>query len=253
MNLLIICAGDRSNNSIALNCIKYVFKQKKDNITIYVLDNNKEIINFAKKNKIKLINQNFNNFINNIKKNQFDWLLNIWGYKILKKDFINKFKNNLNLHPSYLPYNRGRDPYYFSIIDNTPVGVCIHRMDETIDGGEYFLKKKIFINFPTNAETIFNQSLYEIKNLFLKNWLKIRSKKIKLKKFKPRVKKINKRKTLIKNNFLILDSKKNIKEKRFVLNCLAQDFSFLKQQIKLYGKIYDCKLILKPSVKKKWE
>ena len=68
MNLLIICAGDRSNNSIALNCIKYVFKQKKDNITIYVLDNNKEIINFAKKNKIKLINQNFNNFINNIKK-----------------------------------------------------------------------------------------------------------------------------------------------------------------------------------------
>ena len=134
-----------------------MFKQKKDNITIYVLDNNKEIINFAKKNKIKLINRNFDSFTNDVKKNQFDWLLNIWGYKILKKDFINKFKNNLNLHPSYLPYNRGRDPYYFSIIDNTPVGVCIHRMDETIDGGEYFLKKKFLLIFQQM------QKLYSIK------------------------------------------------------------------------------------------
>ena len=68
MNLLIICAGDRSNNSIALNCINYIFKQKKDDITLYVQDKNKEIINFAKKNKIKLINKNFNSFTNNIKK-----------------------------------------------------------------------------------------------------------------------------------------------------------------------------------------
>ncbi len=252
MNLLIICAGDRSNNSIALSCIKHIFKFKKDKITIYLQDNNKEIINFAKKNKIKLISKNFDHFTNNIKKNQFDWLLNIWGYKILNKDFIGKFRNNLNLHPSYLPYNRGRDPYYFSIMDNTPVGICIHRMDQTIDGGKYYLKKKIFINFPTTAGTIFHQSLYEIKNLFLKNWLKIRNNKIKLKKFRPMIKKINKRKTLIKNNFLKLDNKENLKEKKFVLNCLAQDFSFLKQQVKLYGKIYDCKIILKPSAKKKW-
>ena len=32
MNILIICAGDRSNNSIALNCIKHIFKLKKDKI-----------------------------------------------------------------------------------------------------------------------------------------------------------------------------------------------------------------------------
>lgn len=251
MNLLIICAGDRSNYSIAFNCIRHIYK-KKDKITIYLLDNNKEIIKFANKFKIKLIRKNFNSFIKNIEINQFDWLLNIWGHKILKKDFLNKFKNNLNLHPSYLPYNRGRDPYYFSIIDNTPIGVCIHRMDETVDGGKYFIRKKIAIKFPTTAGDIFAKSLYEIKKLFLKNWLKIRNKKIKLKKFETKVKKINKRKEFIKKNFLILDEKKNIKEKNFVLNCLAQDFPFLKQQIKLYGKIYDCKIILKPSIKKKW-
>ena len=252
MNLLLICAGDRSNYSIALNCISYIYKKKKDKITIFLLDNNKEIIKFANKNKINLIRKNFNQYIKNIKKDQFDWLLNIWGHKILKKDFLSKFKNNLNLHPSYLPYNRGRDPYYFSIIDGTPVGVCIHRMDESIDGGKYFLRKKILIKFPTTAGVIFDKSLYQIKKLFIENWIKIRNKKIKLKQFTTKIKKINKRKTFIKNNFLILDNKKNINVKNFILNCLAQDFPFLKQQIKLYGKIYDCKIILKSSIKKKW-
>ena len=179
MNILIICAGDRSNNKIALSCIKFIKKIKKDKITLCVLDNDKEIIKFSNKEKIKLINKNFESFFMSIKKNQFDWLLNIWGYKILKKNFLLKFKNNLNLHPSYLPYNRGRDPYYFSIINNTPIGVCIHRMDETVDGGKYFLRKRIVINFPMTAGEIFDQSLYEIKKLFLKNWVDIRSKKIK--------------------------------------------------------------------------
>ena len=166
MNILVICAGDRSRNSIALNCLKHVHKCKKDIITVCVLDSNKEIINFAKKKKIKLITKNFNLFFNGIKANQFDWLLNIWGNKILKKDFLIKFKNNLNMHPSYLPYNRGRDPYYFSIIDKTPIGICIHKMNEKVDGGKYFLRKKIIINFPMTAGEIFEQSLYQIKKLF---------------------------------------------------------------------------------------
>ena len=252
MNLLLICAGDRSNYSIALNCLIHIYKQKKDKITVFLLDNNQEIIKFANKRKIRLIRKNFDEFTKEIKKDQFDWLLNIWGFKIFKKNFLSKFKNNLNLHPSYLPYNRGRDPYYFSIIENTPVGVCIHRMDQSIDGGKYFLRKKIKTKFPVNAGIIFDQSLYEIKKLFLKNWVKIRNNKIRLKQFSPKLKKINKRITFKNKNFLNLDDKKNINEKKFILNCLAQDFPFLKQQIKLYGKIFDCKIILNPSIKKKW-
>ncbi len=252
MNLLLICAGDRSNYSIALNCLIHIYKQKKDKITVFLFDNNQEIIKFANKRKIRLIRKNFDEFTKEIKKDQFDWLLNIWGSKIFKKNFLSKFKNNLNLHPSYLPYNRGRDPYYFSIIENTPVGVCIHRMDQSIDGGKYFLRKKIKTKFPVNAGIIFDQSLYEIKKLFLKNWVKIRNNKIRLKQFSPKLKKINKRITFKNKNFLNLDDKKNINEKKFILNCLAQDFPFLKQQIKLYGKIFDCKIILNPSIKKKW-
>ena len=252
MKILIVCAADRSKYFIALNAIKFVNKTKLDDLTVCVLDNNKEIIKYLKKNNIKYINKNLDIFFKKIQKNYYDWLLNIWGSKIFKKKFLNNFKNNLNLHPAYLPYNRGRDPYYFSIINNTPAGICIHEMDKSVDGGRYFLKEKINYKFPTTAGEIFNKSLKNIRDLFIKNWLKIRMKKIKIKKYNTEIKIVNKRKELILNNFIDLDYESNKRIRKFVLNCLAQDFDFLKQQIKIFDKIYNCELKLKLANKKKW-
>ena len=70
-------------------------------------------------------------------------------------------------------------------------------MNKKIDDGKYFLRKKIIIDFPMTAGEIFDQSLYQIKKLFIKNWINIRDNKIKLKNFALN-KKVNKRKTFIK-------------------------------------------------------
>ena len=82
--------------------------------------------------------------------------------------------------------------------------------------------------------------------------VKIRNKKLKLKKFRPKIYKVNKRKELEENNFFDLDKRKLKRERLFVLNCLAQNFNFLKLQIKIYNKIYDCDLKLTQNKKKKW-
>ncbi|MAV05628.1 MAG: hypothetical protein CMI71_01295 [Candidatus Pelagibacter sp.] len=251
MKILIVCAGDRSKYNISLNIIKYLNKINQDKLKVCVLDNNKKIINFLKKKKISYLIKD-KRFFSSIKLDEYEWLLNIWGHIIFKNEFLKKFKNNLNLHPSYLPYNKGRDPYYFSVLNQTPIGVAIHEMDKKVDNGNYYIRKKINFKFPFKAGEVFDISLKTIKDLFIKNWIKIRNGKIKLKKFSVRIKKTNKRIELIKNNFLNLDDKKNIHTKNFLLNCLAQDFDFLKQQIKIYNKIYDCKLILKRAKKKKW-
>ena len=60
------------------------------------------------------------------------------GLQDLEKKFLDKFKNNLNLHPAFLPFNRGRDPYYFSIMNNTPFGICIQNGPLSIDAGKFF-------------------------------------------------------------------------------------------------------------------
>jgi len=40
----------------------------------------------------------------------------------------------INLHKSYLPYNRGANPNVWSIVEDGPAGVSIHYMTADIDG-----------------------------------------------------------------------------------------------------------------------
>lgn len=49
--------------------------------------------------------------------------------------------NAINIHISYLPWNRGADPNIWSWIDDTPKGVTIHYISEKIDAGDIIAQK----------------------------------------------------------------------------------------------------------------
>ena len=53
MKILILCASDRSNVKVALTILKYICKTK-DNISVCVIDNDKNILEFLKKKKLNL-------------------------------------------------------------------------------------------------------------------------------------------------------------------------------------------------------
>mgnify|MGYP003964857883 CR=1 FL=1 len=101
-----------------------------------------------------------------------------YGYRhIIKKDVLEIFPNRaINLHISYLPFNRGGDPNFWSFIENSPKGVTIHYLDEGIDTGNIIVQEQV--NFDTKHETL--ASSYEIlqltiQNLFKKNWQTIKT------------------------------------------------------------------------------
>lgn len=55
---------------------------------------------------------------------------------ILKPAMLELFPRGVvNVHPGYLPYNRGRNAQVWGIIDGTPVGATLHYMDEGVDTG----------------------------------------------------------------------------------------------------------------------
>lgn len=77
----------------------------------------------------------------------------------------------INLHTSYLPYNRGSSPNFFSFLEDTPKGVTIHQMSEGLDTGDILCQKEVAFDehretFASSYETL----LKEIKNLFYENW-----------------------------------------------------------------------------------
>lgn len=77
----------------------------------------------------------------------------------------------INLHISFLPYNRGADPNVWSILDDTPKGVTIHLIDEGLDTGSILLQKQVV--FDEKKDTL-NGTYHILQNmiqdLFIENW-----------------------------------------------------------------------------------
>jgi hypothetical protein len=82
----------------------------------------------------------------------YDYVIS-YGYRhILTQKVIDGFGCPIfNLHISYLPYNRGAYPNFWSFYDNTPSGVTIHLIDSGIDTGP--IVKQKYINFQESDDT----------------------------------------------------------------------------------------------------
>lgn len=68
-----------------------------------------------------------------------------FGYRhLLRKAAISSANRPpLNLHISYLPYNRGAHPVFWALYEGTPVGVTIHEIDEGVDTGPICFQRQL--------------------------------------------------------------------------------------------------------------
>lgn len=84
----------------------------------------------------------------NLKETKGYNLIICFGYRFkINNEIIKKFKKSIfNLHISYLPFNRGAHPNFWSHFDGTPHGVTIHSVSEKIDQGDIIFQKKIVFN-----------------------------------------------------------------------------------------------------------
>lgn len=100
-----------------------------------------------------------------------------YGYRyIIPKIIIDYFKNKIiNLHTSYLPFNRGAMPNIWSIIDNTKKGVSIHYIDEGVDTGEILYQQEVEIQDHETLQESYDKLNNIIQELFIKNWEDIKS------------------------------------------------------------------------------
>ncbi len=96
---------------------------------------------------------------------------------IIRPDVLERVHGKaINLHISYLPWNRGAHPNVWSFLDDTPKGVTIHLVDEGIDTGGILLQHEL--QFDPDTETF--QTSYEklhvkIQELFIEGWGGLRS------------------------------------------------------------------------------
>ncbi len=106
------------------------------------------------------------------------WFLISYGYRhIIKKDVLDLLPGRaINLHISYLPFNRGADPNLWSILEGTPAGVTIHYLDEGVDTGDIIVQKPVKLDFEHDTlATSYDRLQHEIQSLFRQHWPEIRA------------------------------------------------------------------------------
>lgn len=104
-----------------------------------------------------------------------------FNYKhIVKADVIDCLKGKIiNLHVSYLPYNKGASPNFFSFMENTPKGVTIHKLEAGLDSGDILLQKELeFDESKETFKTSYDKLINEITSLLIDNWKDLKDGKI---------------------------------------------------------------------------
>ncbi len=77
-------------------------------------------------------------------------------------------RSGINLHNSFLPYNRGTDANLWSWLTGTPKGVTIHWMDDGIDTGPILVQEKLDEEFLSKMDlrTSYEYIHYRLEKLF---------------------------------------------------------------------------------------
>lgn len=107
-----------------------------------------------------------------LKEKQIDFAVS-YGYRhIIKSDVLHHLKDRIiNLHISYLPWNRGADPNLWSFLEATPKGVTIHYVDEGIDTGDIIAQKEVvFEQGDQTLSTTYARLQDEMMLLFKRTW-----------------------------------------------------------------------------------
>lgn len=98
-----------------------------------------------------------------------------FGYRISPELFRSMPKGCINVHPSFLPFNKGAYPNVWAIVEGTPAGATIHYIDEDFDTGDIIAQKEVEIESTDTGASLYHK-LEEISlELFATTWPKIRA------------------------------------------------------------------------------
>jgi methionyl-tRNA formyltransferase len=85
-----------------------------------------------------------------------DYLACFYFDYVLDDRFLNLPKiDTINVHPGYLPYNKGFFYYVWSVLDGTPAGVSVHRMNALADAGDLYSQAQINVTPEDTGDTLY--------------------------------------------------------------------------------------------------
>jgi methionyl-tRNA formyltransferase len=89
-----------------------------------------------------------------------DYLLSVHFPYVLPAEVLDIPRiGTLNLHPAYLPYNRGWHTPSWAIAEQTPYGATLHWVDESLDTGDIALQRHVPVRPSDTADALYQRVL----------------------------------------------------------------------------------------------
>jgi methionyl-tRNA formyltransferase len=97
-----------------------------------------------------------------------DYLVSVHFPYIIPPEVLDLARiGTLNLHPAYLPYNRGWHTPSWAILDGTPYGGTLHWVDEGLDTGQIALQRRVDVRPNDTANGLYQRVLAAEEELFI--------------------------------------------------------------------------------------
>lgn len=158
-------AGDRK---ISCNILKFLMEKGYRPLALLISDNSrsshsKELINIAGlKDDLIFTGDTFKEFHNKqiLIDLELDYIFGIHFPYIIPKDILDiPTIGFLNLHPAFLPFNKGWHTPTWAIVDKTPYGATLHFMTEALDEGDIVHQKELTISQKDTADALYQKVL----------------------------------------------------------------------------------------------
>lgn len=215
-----------ANGEVGVGVVKFLL-QKKEKIGILVLHdvensrNHAELTRLGADNDIQIVffcDMRQPSFVDLLEKLNLSFGVSAFFNHILGKEILDVFPNGIvNLHTSFLPWNKGSNPNVWSIIKDDPVGVTLHFMNEQIDAGPIIARESFEAPIHCTGKQLYLDLEARVVALFEKHWPLIKNQDLSLIEQKELMGTVNFRKDLESIKLLDLNDKKTVGE---VLNIL---------------------------------
>ena len=111
-----------------------------------------------------------------LQKLQLDYIICIHFPYIVPKEVLSVPRIGvLNLHPAFLPYNRGWHTPSWAILEQTPIGATLHFMDAGVDTGDIIHQLELRVSPGDTAHTLYARLLELELKVFAEAWPRLES------------------------------------------------------------------------------
>lgn len=98
-----------------------------------------------------------------------------WWPKIIRNPLLSFPKYGfVNTHPSLLPHNRGKHYNFWALVEQSPFGVTLHRVDEGVDTGEIVAQREITYDWSDTGGSLYAKAQEAMVDLFCTTYPELR-------------------------------------------------------------------------------